>query len=379
MLKNKIYNYLTKEIAKTFIIILFAFTTIAWTVRAVNFLDLMIEDGYTISIYLQYSLFNLSTILTRFIPLAFLISLIVGILKFERQQELLILWTIGLSKIKIANLFFSIALIVTVVQIILAFFINPSVLYKSRILLKESTSKQISSVIKSNDFSDSFKNVTFYVDNKNDEGEMTNIFIRDNTNALSTIIAETEGNNNTTIIAKKGIIIDRKLILFEGLIQTENKTGEIKNIDFEKTELALDGFATRTITQPKMQETSSLSLIECLTKNKLNENIRNCPYTENKKEVIETLARRIGMPLYIPLVAIIASFLLIHKKEKKINFLKKYIFFIIAFMILIFAEIMVRFSGQSPTNSLIYFLFPFALMPILYLMLLKTIMSERKI
>ena len=161
MLKNKIYNYLTKEIAKTFIIILFAFTTIAWTVRAVNFLDLMIEDGYTISIYLQYSLFNLSTILTRFIPLAFLIALIVGILKFERQQELLILWTIGLSKIKIANLFFSIALIVTVVQIILAFFINPSVLYKSRILLKESTSKQISSVIKSNDFSDSFKNVTF--------------------------------------------------------------------------------------------------------------------------------------------------------------------------------------------------------------------------
>ena len=148
MLKNKIYNYLTKEIAKSFIIILFAFTTIAWTVRAVNFLDLMIEDGYTMSIYLKYSLFNLSTILTRFIPLAFLMALIIGILKFERQKELLILWTIGLSKIKIANLFFFIALIVTLIQIFLAFFVNPNVLYKSRILLKESTSKQISSVIK---------------------------------------------------------------------------------------------------------------------------------------------------------------------------------------------------------------------------------------
>ena len=161
---------------------------------------------------------------------------------------------------------------------------------------------------------------------------MSNIFIRDNTNALSTIISETEGNSNTTIIAKKGIVVERKLVLFDGLIQTENKSGEIKNIDFEKTELSLDGFATRTITQPKMQETSSLLLIECLSKNKLNENIRNCPYTENKKEVIETLARRVGMPLYIPLVAIIASFLLVHKREKKINFLQKICIFYNCFL-----------------------------------------------
>ena len=48
MLKNKIYKYLTLEIFKSFLTILFAFTTIAWTVRAVNFLDLMVEDGYSV-------------------------------------------------------------------------------------------------------------------------------------------------------------------------------------------------------------------------------------------------------------------------------------------------------------------------------------------
>ena len=46
MLKNKIYKYLSSEILKNFITILLTFTAIAWVVRAVNFLDLMVEDGY---------------------------------------------------------------------------------------------------------------------------------------------------------------------------------------------------------------------------------------------------------------------------------------------------------------------------------------------
>ena len=93
MLKNKIYNYLAGEIFKNFITILLTFTAIAWTVRAVNFLDLMIEDGFSVYIYFKYSLLNISTIVTRFIPLSFLLSMVICILKFERQQELMILWT----------------------------------------------------------------------------------------------------------------------------------------------------------------------------------------------------------------------------------------------------------------------------------------------
>ena len=61
MLKNKIYNHITIEILKNFITILLTFTAIAWTVRAVNFLDLMIEDGFSASIYFKYSILNITT------------------------------------------------------------------------------------------------------------------------------------------------------------------------------------------------------------------------------------------------------------------------------------------------------------------------------
>ena len=379
MLKNKIYKYLATEISKSFITILFAFTTIAWTVRAVNFLDLMVEDGYGVGIYLQYSFFNISSIITRFIPLSFLLSLVLAIVKFERQQELLILWTSGINKLKIANLLFLLAIIVTLIQILLAVVITPAALNKSRSLLKDSSVKEISSIIKSNDFSDSFEQITFYVDKKNVNGEMINIFIRDNTNALSSIISESEGTNNTTVFAKKGIVNNNKLILFDGIIQTQNNVGKIKNVEFKKTELSIDSFVTRTIIEPKIQETSSILLLECLLKkNNLNVITPNCPFTKNKKDIIENLSRRIGMPIYIPLVSLIASFLLIRKKEKKFNFLNRYIFFLIGFFILVSAEMMVRYSGLSEINFIIYFLFPFFLIPVIYFLLAESINKEHK-
>ena len=125
MLKNKIYKYLSNEILKNFITILLTFTAIAWVVRAVNFLDLMVQDGFSSAIYFKYTALNITTIMTRFVPLSFLISLTISIIKFERQKEFLILWTSGLTKVKVANIFLSIAFFITLFQLILSLFINP--------------------------------------------------------------------------------------------------------------------------------------------------------------------------------------------------------------------------------------------------------------
>ena len=81
MLQNKIYLNFIKEILKTFFVILFGLTIIAWTVRAVNFLDLIVESGYSVTTYFQYSTLNLLGILTKFIPLSFLLALIIFIIK----------------------------------------------------------------------------------------------------------------------------------------------------------------------------------------------------------------------------------------------------------------------------------------------------------
>ena len=92
MLQNKIYQNFTKEILKTFIVILFGLSAIAWTVRAVNFLDLIVESGYSITTYFQYSFLNLTAIMTKLIK-SFLLSLMIFLVKQIQENELIILWT----------------------------------------------------------------------------------------------------------------------------------------------------------------------------------------------------------------------------------------------------------------------------------------------
>ena len=377
MLKNKIYKYLFNEIFKNFITILLTFTAIAWVVRAVNFLDLMVLDGYSSNIYLQYSILNITTIITRFIPLAFLLSLTISIIKFERQQELLILWTSGLNKIKITNIFILIAFFVTVLQIVLSFFVNPFLLNKSRALLSNTESLQINSVLKSNDFSDSFEDITFYIEDKSVNNELINIFIKDSSGNLGTLVQESSEKKSSTIIAKKGFIDNNKLILYDGIIQTINKKNEYKNIIFEKTELTLLNISGRAVRQPKVQETSSNILLRCIFSKNNNLNLINCPKKDYKGEAIQTLSRRLGSPLYIPLITVIISFLLIYKKEKKYNFLKKYTLFILSFIMLILSEIILKYTSLSLLVAISYFALPLIISLLFYVYLVKKITTER--
>ncbi len=379
MLKNKIYKYFTLEIAKSFFTILFAFTAIAWTVRAVNFLDLIVENGHSIKTYISFSLLQVTNILSKFIPLSFLLALMLSIIKFRRQNELVILWSVGLSKIKVINLFFIISLCVLILQFCFAVIITPTALNKSRTLIKTSDFNSMNSIIKINDFSDSFDNVTFYVEKKNALNEMENIFIRDEANTFKNLISNNEESENTTIIAKKGFIENKKLVLIDGLIQTQNNEGEINNINFKQTELVSSLLTPRIIRVPKLQETSTWSLINCITRsdNLVKEKIINCPSDGIKKGATETVSRRIGMPMYIPLTTLICCFLIVSRKETKINFFGKYIFFFIGFLILVLAEILVRYSGFSDLNTLIYFLFPIIFTPLTYLLLINRLKYEK--
>ena len=106
MLQNKIYLNFIKEISKTFLVVLLGLSLIALTVRAVSFLELIVENGYPVGTYFKYSLLNLFGIAPKFIPLSFLISLTIFILKHLQDGEFIILWVSGVKKIQLVNLFF---------------------------------------------------------------------------------------------------------------------------------------------------------------------------------------------------------------------------------------------------------------------------------
>tara|TARA_B100001029_G_scaffold173258_1_gene171953 strand:+ start:496 stop:1641 length:1146 start_codon:yes stop_codon:yes gene_type:complete len=377
MLSNKIYKHFFIELSKYFFVVLFTFSAIVWAVQAVNYLDLIVDDGHAVSIYLGYSLLNISKIFTKFIPLSFLLALFLTILKFEDESEFMILWTAGLNKIRVVNFFLVVSLLVTFIQIFFAGFVNPEVLNHSRSLIRSSNIDFISSMIKTNQFNDTVEGLTIYVQEKDENDIMKNIFIRDDNKVLKGL-ETSKDSGSLTIFAKKGRIEkkDRNYLSLEnGTIQTQNKNNEITSINFKKTSLLLKGMKTKSIVQPKLQETSSLILFECLFKKNLKKKLLNCA-ERSKLDALSEFNRRLGMPLYIPYVALLSCFLLIGRDQSKRKSLYKYFYFALGFLTLVMAEILVRYSGKSLFYSTIYYLIPIISVPILYLILFRKFYFE---
>ena len=359
MLQNKIYQNFIKKIFKTFLTILFGFSLIALTVRSVNFLDLIVDNGYPVLTYFKYSVLNIFGIVPKFIPLSFFLTLIIFIIKHSEENELVILWTAGVKKISITNLFFVISIFILFFYLIFSTFLTPYALSKARELLKKENYNSFLPTVKSQQFSDSFKGFTFFVDKKF-EKNMKNIFIHDSGNNLKGLTSNSSNPNETIILAKNGSVKDRNLILFNGQIITTKKNNENEIVKFDQIKVNLDNLVTTTIKAPKIQETSTIKLASCLFNKNVNKNYCNDDF---KKEIISNLNRRIVIPFYIPLLSLICSLLLIKSGNIYLNKNSVYIY---SFLLLLFTELVVRYTGMYNFASYSFLFLPLFLSVTLY-------------
>ena len=111
-MNKTIYKYIFTEFLRYFAATLFALAAIVWAIQAVNFLDLITEDGHAFGIYFLYSFLTLSKVLTKLIPFCFLIATVLTILKLEKDNELIVLWASSMNKIHIVNHFVRMSLLV---------------------------------------------------------------------------------------------------------------------------------------------------------------------------------------------------------------------------------------------------------------------------
>ena len=113
-------------------------------------------------------------------------------------------------------------------------------------------------------FSDSFKGFTFLVGAKVDN-KIKNVFINDESNKLKSISVNKSNKDSTTIIANSGIIKEKSMLLFDGqIISNTKKDQKSEIIRFEELNLDLNNLETGTIKLPKLQETSTLKLLNCI-------------------------------------------------------------------------------------------------------------------
>ena len=74
-MKKILFRKLLLDCMVFFMIALFSASVVIWVFQAVNYLDIMIEDGRDYLIYINYSLLNFPKILSKLLPFVLFFSL----------------------------------------------------------------------------------------------------------------------------------------------------------------------------------------------------------------------------------------------------------------------------------------------------------------
>jgi lipopolysaccharide export system permease protein len=352
MRKNKLGYYFAQEFLKNYLSILFAFGLIIWITQAVRLLDLIGEEGNSITTYFLYILSILPKFFSRISIIIFFISFVVTISKFEEHNELRALWFSGLEKKKFINYLLRSTVIFVLILIIIRCFIVPHFSNYSRYLLLNTGVSAIGPLLKQNNFNNPLKKITIYVGKKNQINELEDI-----------ILFEDDSNIKKTIVAKSGVVINENnknlLVLVEGSIQEERKDRKISILDFDKTTLDLSQYSKKTVDYYKFNEIFFLELVKRFNnKNEL-----------QLSNIVGELNDRIVMPLFIPSLVLLACLLIITNKEIINNNFIKLIIFSYGILIIIISEILLDLSSKNINLSLFLYAAPVLFLIINWLLL----------
>ena len=349
-----------------------------WIIQAVNFLDFISEDGHGLKVYFSYTLLSFPKIVSRLFIIVLFISVFYSLLKYEDKNELIIFWMNGINKTNFLNNVIKFSLFLFILLILFTTLITPHTQDKARSFIRSSKIDFFPSLIQGKKFVDTVSNLTIYVEERADRGlVMKNLLIKEQ---------KKKEKKSKLIIAKEGKLVkenDKNIFkLKNGKIINHNNNGEFTYFNFDNFAFNLSNYETKTTTIPKIQEISTIKLLQCFRNlnylNIIDKDLfkYNCQKDSNKN-VSQELFKRIYLPMYIPLICLIASLVIFTSKEN-IHYNKlKFLIFVIGFILIFSSEISIKYIGMNFDLDKIVFSFPIFLFIITYLTIIILMHSQK--
>ena len=368
-MKKIIFKNFLRETTEFFILSSCAVTLIVWVIQAVNYLEFVTEDGHSFKIYFLYTIYSLPKIFSKLLPFMFFFSIFFTLIKYEEQNQTLIFWTNGINKLTFLNVIISYSFLFLILNSFFSLYVVPISQDKARSFIRSSNIDYLPLLVKPKKFIDTVERLTIYSDKKN-KNTLENIIIKDSFSRSKSKI----------IFAKKGYFSENSgnnyLILTNGKILNINE-GKTNSFDFNETQINLSKYTSKTTTTPKIQEVNSRNLFKCLLKKKeqIYDNVNSDFKCRNKlsfrNKISQELLSRIFKPFYIPLLSLIAGYLLIKSKNSQ-NFTNyKFKIFTTGVIAISVSEISTRFYSSNVSESILLIMIPFVLFFLFYIFFMK--------
>ena len=375
-MKKIVYKKLAKDCVNFFILAIFTISLIIWVLQAVNYLDYVVEDGHGFLVYFKYTLLSFPKIISRIFPFAVFLAFSYILLKYEIKNELIIFWNFGIKKIHFINFFIKFSLWFVLLGLLLNAIITPYTQDKARSYIRSSDLDFFESILKPKKFIDVIGNLTIYFEEKNNRGELKNIFLNEKKNS----------KNSQTTFAKKGIIESREykkiLTLYDG--KTINKVnGKISEFKFSKSDYNISKFGSNTVVYQKTQETLTMDLVNCLLFFKKsvdrdsNKEIINCS-RQNLNNIYKELYVRLVKTLYLTFLSAVSLLIIIKSKSDHLFNVNKFRIYLFSFVVIVFIESSSLLIGANIIKNLVLSILPFIFTIIIYIYFLIKLKASKR-
>lgn len=288
-------NYIARHLVHSMLLITFSLTSIVWLTQALRFIDFIVNQGVSISIFLRLTLLLIPSLLFMILPPAFFCSVLFVYNKLKAESELVVLQAAGLSKWRLAVPALLVAAGVAAITYAISFYLLPVSYGKFRDMQNFLRNNYVSILLQEGVFSNPVNGLTIFIRERDKNGTLHGILVHDNRNPQAPV----------TMMAEEGRLVDTpegpRFMLKNGNRQ-EMRNGHISFLYFDSYTLDISLYA-RSITH-RPTDTQEMFLPELMAYDPA-----ETP-AENQKRIAEG-HQRIIWPAYSLTLALVAAAVLL--------------------------------------------------------------------
>lgn len=288
-------KYIIRHLVHSTLLITFSLTSIVWLAQALRFVEFIVNQGVSISVFLHLTLLLIPSLLLMILPASIFCAVVFTYNKLATDSELVVMQASGLNRFNLARPAIIVACFIMLIGYGISLYLQPVSYKQFKDMQSTLRNNYVSLLLQEGVFSNPVDGLTVFVRERDSNGDLHGILVHDNR----------VQDKSVTMMAESGRLVETpqgpRFLLANGNRQELNN-GRLSLLNFESYTLDIS-FYTNTAGErkPDLQELFLPNLLR---------NDTNLSDSENIKRHAEG-HQRIIWPAYnlaLPLIALAILF-----------------------------------------------------------------------
>ena len=239
-------RYILRQLSVAMVFVTIGLSAILWLTQSLRFVELTVNKGASIAVFLKLTLLVLPNFLAVILPVSLFSVVLFTYNKLINDREISVLKGAGLSHMGLARPALFLAAICAVIGLVLNIWVIPKTVDSFRQMQWQLRNNVSGVILHEGMFNQVAKGITVYVRARNPDGELLGIIVHDRRSSLRTV----------TLMAERGALIQSedgesppKVLLFNGTRQQITKGSDRLSL------LSFDNYAMEFSDSPEPDAT----------------------------------------------------------------------------------------------------------------------------